>query len=98
MVFEWAVDVLKRVKSVDDKQQIIDAVSTTKVETIVGPIDFTQQVGATGGTRPVPNVVRTPLAGGQWIKGSKFPFDLVICSNKNWSMVPVTAKMQPLTA
>ena len=98
MVFEWAVDVLKRVKSVDDKQQIIDAVSTTKVETIVGPIDFTQAVGAAGSTHPVPNVVRTPLAGGQWVKGAKFPFDLDICSDKNWSMIPVTTKLQPLTA
>ena len=35
MIFEWAVDVLKRIKNVDDKNQIIDAVKTTKVETVV---------------------------------------------------------------
>ena len=98
IVFEWAVDVLKRVKSVDDKQHIIDAVSTTNVETIVGPINFTQQVGATGSTRPVPNCVRTPIVGGQWVKGTKFPFELVICSNKNWSMIPVGATLKSLTA
>jgi branched-chain amino acid transport system substrate-binding protein len=97
MIFEWAVDVLKRVKSVDDKQQIIDAVSTTKVETVVGPVDFTQQVG-TSGTRPVPNVVRTPLSGGQWVTGTKFPYDLVICDNKGWSMIPVSTTMKPLGA
>ena len=29
----------------------------------------------------MPNVVRTPLSGGQWVTGTKFPFDLVIVSN-----------------
>ncbi len=37
MVFEWAVDSLKRTKDIDDKNQIIAAIAATKVETIVGP-------------------------------------------------------------
>ncbi|MCL5734292.1 MAG: ABC transporter substrate-binding protein [Actinobacteria bacterium] len=98
LLFEWAIDVLKRVKNIDDKEETIQAVSTTKVDTIDGPIDFTQEVGATGGTRPVPNVVRLPLAGGQWVTGTKFPFDLVICDNKGWSMIPVSTTLKPLTA
>ena len=48
IVFEMAVDVLKRTTSVDDKEAIITAVKTTKLDTIGGPIDFTAPVvGAT---------------------------------------------------
>ena len=47
MVFEWAVDVLKRTKNVDDKNDIIAQVASTNVETIDGPVDFT-----TGCRRP----------------------------------------------
>ena len=89
MVLEWAGDVLKRVKDLDDKNQIIEAVRTTKMETIVGPVDFTQEVGAEGGTRPVINVVRTALSGGQWRKSEKWGFDLALCSNAGWPMIPV---------
>jgi hypothetical protein len=91
MIFEWAADVLKRTTNVDDKNLIIEAIKTTKIESIDGPIDFTQEIGATGGTRPVPNVVRTPLSGGQWRKSAKWNYDLVLCSNKNWPMVPVAS-------
>jgi len=96
MMFEWAVDVLQRTADLDDKNVILDAITKTNVETIVGPIDFTQEVGAEGGTRPVPNVVRTPLSGGQWLPSDKWTFDLALCSNANWPMVPTVAKLQPL--
>jgi branched-chain amino acid transport system substrate-binding protein len=96
MIFEWAIDVLKRTTNVDDKNVIMEAIKATKIETIVGPIDFTQEIGAAGGTRPVPNVVRTPLSGGQWRKSAKWNFDLVLCSNKNWPVVPVASKLELL--
>ena len=96
MVFEWAVDSLKRTKDVDDKNQIIAAIAATNVETIVGPVDFTQEVGAEGGTRPVPNVVRTPLSGGQWRPAEKWNYDIVQCSNAGWPMIPTTSKLEPL--
>ena len=96
LVFEWAVDVLKRTKNVDDKNDIIAQVAATNMQTIDGPLDFTQVVGAAGGTRPVPNVVRTPLSGGQWRPSDKWTYDLVQCSNKNWPMIPTTSKLLPL--
>jgi branched-chain amino acid transport system substrate-binding protein len=98
LVFEWCVDVLKRAKNLDDKNTIMDAVRTTKVTTIDGELDFTQEVGAKGGTRPVPNVVRTPLAGGQWLKSPKFNYDITLCSNANWPMIPVKGTLKPLGA
>ena len=96
MLFEWAVDVLKRTANVDDKNVILEAIKGTKVETIVGPVDFTQPVGAEGGTRPVPNVVKTPLSGGQWRPSDKWTFDLILCSNANWPMIPVASTLEPL--
>jgi branched-chain amino acid transport system substrate-binding protein len=96
MVFEWATDVLKRTKNVDDKNEIIQNISTTNVTTVDGQVDFTQPVGGAGSTRPVPNVVRTPLSGGQWRPGTKWPFDLILCSNEGWTMVPVTSTLEPL--
>ncbi len=96
MVFEWAIDVLKRTKNVDDKNDIIAQVGTTNVGTIDGPVDFTQPVGAEGGTRPVPNVVRTPLSGGQWRPSDQWTYDLVQCSNAGWPMIPITSTLLPL--
>jgi branched-chain amino acid transport system substrate-binding protein len=98
-VFEWAADVLKRTTDLDDKNKIIEAVSTTKLDdTVCGPIDFTAKVGSTR-LRPVPNVVRTPIAAGQWGKSNnpKWKHDLFLLSNVNWPMIPVSGKMTPLS-
>ena len=59
MLFEWAVDAIKRTTNVDDKEEIIKNVASTKMDTIVGPIDFTTPVeqGTTKvGVRSFPNV------------------------------------------
>jgi branched-chain amino acid transport system substrate-binding protein len=95
---EWGADVLSRTQDVDDKQQIIDAILATKLTTIGGVIDFTQEIGAAGSTRPVKNSVRLPCPGGQWIKGQKWPFDLVLVEQGLWPDIPVGAKLQPLSA
>ncbi len=89
MLFEWAVDALKRTTNVDDKEEIITNVGATKMDTIVGPLDFTSPVttGATDvGKRSFPNIVFTPLWMGQWVKGTVqnpwsikvWPYDLLI--------------------
>jgi branched-chain amino acid transport system substrate-binding protein len=79
-LFEVAADSLKRTTNVDDKAAIRDAIKATKLDTIVGKIDWS------GG--PVPNVAKTPLVGGQWVKGASHPFDLVITSNTTASNIP----------
>ena len=89
MLFEWAVDVFKRTKNVDDKEEIIANLASTKMDTIVGPLDFTTPVttgGTTVGARCFPNVVFTPMWMGQWVKGATqhpwdtkiWPYDLMI--------------------
>jgi branched-chain amino acid transport system substrate-binding protein len=78
----WAVDVLKRATNVDDKQTIVDAIKTTKLESIYGPIDFTETVGSSG-RHPFPNVYKAVTTCIQCVKGAdakptpntKFSFD-----------------------
>jgi branched-chain amino acid transport system substrate-binding protein len=77
IVFEIVADALKRTKNVDSKDEIVAAVKATDLDTLAGHINFS----AGGATNPVPNVATTPLAGGQWVKGTQYPFDLLIVSN-----------------
>jgi hypothetical protein len=46
------------------------------------------------GTGPVRNVAKTPLAGGQWIKGQKHKFDLAIVNNQLAPGVPVAGPLK----
>jgi branched-chain amino acid transport system substrate-binding protein len=79
-LFEVAADVLSRVKNVDDKNEIANAIKSTQLDTIVGPLDWSNG--------PTPNVAKTPLVGGQWVKGSTYPFDLVITENAAAANIP----------
>ncbi len=89
-LFEIGVDALKRAKNLDDKGSIRDAIVATNLNTIVGPIAW--------GKGPVKNVAKTPLVGGQWVKGSKYKFDLVIVNNKTAPNIPATAKLKAIGA
>ena len=92
IVFEIVADALKRTNNVDSKDAIVAAVKATSLDTLAGKINFT--VG--GAANPVPNVATTPLAGGQWVKGTKYPFDLMIVSNGVAPQVTVQGDVQPL--
>jgi branched-chain amino acid transport system substrate-binding protein len=86
-LFEVAADVLKRSADVTPTA-IIDAVKSTNLKTIVGPIQWTGQ--------PFPNVAKTKLVGGQWKKSSQFPFELVVVSNNALPEVPVAGQLEPI--
>ncbi len=99
MNFEWVVDVLKRTKNVDDKEEIMTRVRETNMPmTIGGPVDFTAPL-APDSAHVVPNVVGTQLYGGQWrlSNGGKHMFDLFVCSNAAAPAVKVQDKLKPLT-
>ena len=83
-VFEVVVDALKRATSVDSKQVILDAIKKTDLDTIQGHI--TWSAGAP--LNPVPNVCRTVLVGGQWVKGTKYPFDLDLVDTSHAAAAP----------
>ena len=87
-LFEVGFDALRRASSVDDRGAIVAAIKATNLNTIVGPINW-----ATG---PVPNVTKTPLVGGQWVKGKDFRFDMVIVSNRMAPSIPTAGTLRPI--
>jgi branched-chain amino acid transport system substrate-binding protein len=87
-LFEVAFDVLKRAAAVDDKGAVIAAIKATNLSTVVGPISW--------GQGPVPNVAKTPLVGGQWVRGKEFRFDMVIVSNRAAPNIPSSGKLRPI--
>ncbi|MHB8867690.1 MAG: ABC transporter substrate-binding protein [Thermoleophilia bacterium] len=87
-LFELAADALKRTADVDDKAAIAEAVKTTKLDTIVGPVDFS--------SGPVPNVAKTPLVGGQWGPGTDFKYEMVVVSNSLASNIPTAGSLRPI--
>jgi branched-chain amino acid transport system substrate-binding protein len=87
-LFEVMSAALKSAKSTDAKA-IAKALSKLKVNTVVGTVDWT--------SGPVPNVAKTPLAGGQWranVNGHKY--DLVIVSNVAGKMIPLGGKAEAI--
>ncbi len=92
LLFEVAADALKRATSIDNKDDIIAAVKATNLNTIAGPVNFTKG----GPFNPVPNVSVTPLAGGQWLKGTKYPYEIYVVSNAQAPQVTVQQAPQYL--
>jgi branched-chain amino acid transport system substrate-binding protein len=84
-LMEWFVAALKNTKNVDNKEEILNNIVAAKVETIYGPVDFSIPVDPTAETavsHPVPTCLRMPTAGGQWLKGQKWPYEKYLVSNK----------------
>jgi len=86
-MFEVAIDVLKRSKSIDAKS-ILAAIEATDYRSMVGQVRWTGQ--------PVKNVSKTPLVAGQWQRIGN-AFDLVITENKSAPEIPVGGKLQLLS-
>ncbi len=87
-LLEVAADTLKRAKRADNVS-IRDSLAATDLNTIVGPVKF-------GGRGPFKNVSKTPLVGGQWRKGTKYPFDLIVVSNTLAPQIPTQGKLELL--
>ena len=85
-LFEVAVDALRRTKDLNSAAAIRDAIAATNINTVVGPVSWQ------GG--PVKNVAKTPLVGGQWRKGGKFKYELIIVDNSIAKSVPVQDKLK----
>ena len=80
-LFELASDALKRSKSIK-AAEVRDALAATKLKTVVGEVTW-------GGQGPFKNVSKTPLVLGQWVKGKKYKYELVIVNNETAKAVPV---------
>jgi branched-chain amino acid transport system substrate-binding protein len=79
--YEVAYDALTRAASLD-KDDIREAIAQTDIDTIVGKIKFNDQ-----------NYARTPLVGGQWNKGEKFPWEIKITYNDQFPNIPKTGEL-----
>ena len=86
-LYEVAFNVLKRAKSPNDPRAIVEAIAATKLDTIVGSVDWS--------SGPVKNVSKTPLVAGQWTK-TPSGFDLTIVENKTAGNIPVGGALHPL--
>lgn len=87
-LFEVATDVLARASDISDRGAVRDAIASTNLDTIVGPISWSG--------RPVRNVTTTKLVGGQWRPGGAFKYDLTVVTNKALPQIPLRGHLQPL--
>jgi branched-chain amino acid transport system substrate-binding protein len=79
--FEVALNALQRAQTLD-KGKIREALEQTELQTLVGHIKFDKN-----------HCSETPLVGGQWMRGTKWPWELGITYNKLHPEIPKTAKM-----
>jgi branched-chain amino acid transport system substrate-binding protein len=86
-LFEVAVDALKRTRDLGSHAAIRDAVAATQLKTVVGDVKW-------GGGGPFKNVSKTPLVLGQWVKGKKYKYELVIVNNSQAPAIPVGGKLK----
>jgi branched-chain amino acid transport system substrate-binding protein len=87
-LFEVSIDVLKRARNLDDPKSILEAITATDYNSIVGPVRWA------GG--PVKNVSKTPLVSGQWQRKGN-AFDLVITQNETAKNIPIGGKLELLS-
>ena len=80
--YEVAADVLKRAGTLN-KEKIGEAIAQTNLNTIVGPIKYNKE-----------NFSRTPMVGGQWVKGKgKWPWEIEIVENNQHPEIKKTAEL-----
>lgn len=85
-LWEVVIDILQRAENPLDRASIRDSMKALDINTLVGPLKF--------GNGPHPNVTKTPIFGGQWVKGEKYPYDLKIVDNSVSDLVSTQGKLQ----
>lgn len=85
-LFEVALDAIKRAGGASDKQALLDAIAATNLDTVAGNVNW--------GNSVVPHVTKTPLVGGQWVKGSQFPYELKIRTSEQLPSLTVDGPME----
>lgn len=78
---EIAADVLRRAQTLD-KNKLREAIAQTQLNTMVGPIKYNEQ-----------HYSETPVVGGQWVKGEKWPWELRIVYNQTAPEIPKTGEL-----
>lgn len=85
-LFEMANDIFKRTADVGDSKAVLEAITKTHLDTIVGKLSWQFK----DARNPVKNVCRTRLVSGQWrrAKSGRFKYELVITNNKTAPEIP----------
>lgn len=86
-LFEVLVAAISSADSIEGAD-IDAAAGALAVDSIVGPLDFT--------AGPYPNTAASPLVGGQWVEGDRFPYDLAVVANDTAPEIPLGGEVQPL--
>lgn len=86
-LFEVVADVIGRAEDLEDSEAIIAAIAATNMNTIVGPVNWSNG--------PVPNVTKTPLVAGQWQREGD-GIDLKIIANATAPNIPTTGELMLL--
>lgn len=87
-LFEVATNVLKRTKNPDDPKSILNAITSTDYNSIVGHVQWTG--------KPVKNVAVTPLVAGQWRVKPKASPDILVCEDSTAPKIPMGGKFKLL--
>ena len=90
-LFEVASDVMGRVSDTGDGDAVAEAISATRLDTIVGNLAWD---GAKLPPFAARNVAKTPLVGGQWRLKSGGGYDLVIVDNQTAPAIPTGGSME----
>jgi branched-chain amino acid transport system substrate-binding protein len=85
--FDVVTDVVKRTVDLDDPQSYVEAIKATKLDTLVGPVEF---------ANALPNCALTPLVGGQWI-GKTGDWVRKVVDNSHYPDIPQTGEIVDLT-
>ena len=92
-LFELALDVTGRVSDVNDGDAVADAIATTNLATIVGPIAWN---GVGLPPFAARNIAKTPLVGGQWRLTDEGSYDLVVVDNQTATMIATGGTMEEI--
>jgi branched-chain amino acid transport system substrate-binding protein len=76
-LMEITIDALNRAQTLN-REQLREAIKATNLDTIIGHIQYNDK-----------NYCATPLVGGQWQKGTAWPWEMNIISNKRATMIPL---------
>jgi branched-chain amino acid transport system substrate-binding protein len=85
-MWEVIIDTLRRAQDPTDRAAIRDALKATTLQTVVGTVDWSKG--------PHPNVSKTPILGGQWRKGTKWPYDLRIVETSLYPVMPPESALE----
>lgn len=93
-LFEVAADVMGRVGDSSDSDEVAEAIASTDMNAIVGPLSWNGN-----GLPPFAqrNVAKTPLVGGQWRSTGNGGYDLVIVDNRTAPNVPAGGRMEEIS-